>query len=209
MRDVLAAVMRESVATKTFAHSLAIVKRVAVVTAAGGLLAAVLPVLQSSTALAGTYETPQAYETPCAITCFLINEAGLGIVGSGHGTELKGSETGTAGSYTWVDEDEEIWGIMKAGNYCWDENSGHVYIETCLDGNHNEWFAFETCPNSGGPYCIQNYVLGTGKNLAVAIDGNPLTFSDLKNSASEWGAYYDPAARAGISRAIDRLVSPG
>jgi hypothetical protein len=130
----------------------------------------------------------------------------LGIDGSGHGTELKGSEKDVT-LYQWVDEDAEIWGIMKVGGLCWDENTGHVYIESCLPGNHNEWFAFESCPNSGGPYCIKNYVVGTGKNLAVADDGNPLAFSDLTNAASQWNVAHD--LQVGISRTIDRPVSPG
>jgi hypothetical protein len=208
MRTVLAAVMRQSVAAKTFAHSLAIAKRVAVVTAAGALLAAVLPVLQSSTALAGT-ETPRSYETPCAITCFLVNGVGLGIIGTGHGAKLTGSGK-DADDYQWVDEDDEIWGLMKTGNYCWDESGGNVYIESCQSGDHNEWFAFESCPTSSGPYCILNYAVGTAKYLAVAGASDPLTFSDLKNTASEWGSYHDIGMHAGISRTIDRLVSrPG
>jgi hypothetical protein len=144
MRTVLAAVMRRSVATKAFAHSLAIAKRVTVVTAAGALLAAVLPVLQSSTALAGT-ENPRSYETPCAITCFLVNGVGLGIIGTHIGSKLTGSGK-DADDYQWVDEDDEIWGLMKTGNNCWVESGGSVYIENCTAGDHYEWFAFESCP---------------------------------------------------------------
>jgi hypothetical protein len=190
MADLLAALMRMGAVMKTRARSLTAAKRVAAVMAAGALLA-VLPVLPSGTALA-------AYATPCASVCYLGNlyvtpetPDGLGLVGVTHGSQLSGN-TLVGDYYYWTNEDSNIWGLMHVNedsSLCWNyvPAQEEVYIDSCETTDHNEWFAFVTCP--GGTYCIKNYTLGTDPNLSADNTG-PAYFYPALNDTSEWNVYY-------------------
>jgi hypothetical protein len=209
MRKVLVTVMGITKATKPCARSLTIARRVVVITAASALLAvlAVLPVLPSSTAQA-------AYVTPCVNPCFMYNRFQENIGGEilgpfwasastpneQHGDQIIGS-LNNGFVWQWVNEDANIWGQMwvnSAGTLCWDldPSNGYVYIESCQASDHNEWFAFVTCP--GGSYCIKNYTETTEPNLS-ADDSGPVYFSDATNDTNEWLVFVSAGLKTGIS----------
>jgi hypothetical protein len=87
MKELLARATTVTAAIKTHARAVPAPKRVAVVMAAGSVLA-LLPLLPSSPALA-------AYATSCSGGCMLANFDSPSIHGSAHGTEIRGN-TGKA-----------------------------------------------------------------------------------------------------------------
>jgi hypothetical protein len=159
-----------------------IAKRVAVGTVAGAVLALLL-VLPSSTALAATYGTP------CHVVCHLQNHKTLYIQGYLHGKKLIGIDS-AYDRYLWVNEDKDVWGLMEVvgeTGECWNYADGAVYVDSCIPGDHNEWFAFE---DTGRGWLIENYTLGTGEYLSANTNGNALYFDTGFNNTSLWVAIF-------------------